>query len=123
MLIGVLVAAVAATAGTPPADPSTTTARSLYVVTLDGFRLGARRLFGRTPIQVTSAFGRPDARAARTLRGRVATVERILAQPYSPAARTGRLVSADYPRTITWGISASTRWLQLSTDLDLEYRG
>jgi hypothetical protein len=185
-----LVALLAAGATSLAADAATAQADvSMHVVTLDGFRLGGRKLLGRTPIQITSSFGRPDARVARTVRGRVTSLDLrygattirfkrragdgrllswaarstdrllvgargtrllapwfgglgiqgalvrevggvdapegndwILRQPYSVATRTGMLVSGDYPRTITWGISGSTRWLQLATDLNVEYR-
>ena len=65
-----LLAAVAAwltalTAAAAPAAAPTAPARtSLHVVTLNGFQIGGRRFLGRTPSQVTSAFGKPSSRFA-----------------------------------------------------------
>jgi hypothetical protein len=58
-----LVAAALAVVQAAPARTATPS-RSLHVVSLSDFRIGARRFLGRTPIQITSAFGKPDARIA-----------------------------------------------------------
>jgi hypothetical protein len=71
--LGALVAAAAALA--VPAAAATYPARSLHVVSLDDFRIGARAFLGRTPTQITSAFGRPDARTTRVIHGKVVTVQ------------------------------------------------
>jgi hypothetical protein len=63
----VLTFALAATAllGAQPAPARSAPApRSLHVVALGDFVIGGRRFLGRTPIQVTSAFGKPNARVA-----------------------------------------------------------
>jgi hypothetical protein len=59
LVVGALTAAEIAPAGTaaPPL-------RSLHVVSLPGFGIGGHRFLGRTPIQITSAFGKPSARIA-----------------------------------------------------------
>jgi hypothetical protein len=71
--LGALLAAAAALAA--PAAAATYPVRSLHVVSLDGFRIGGRAFLGRTPTQITSAFGRPDARTTRVIRGKVVTVQ------------------------------------------------
>jgi hypothetical protein len=48
--------AAAAGDGSPPPR------RSIHVVSLNDFTIGGRRFLGRTPIQVTSLFGKPSAR-------------------------------------------------------------
>lgn len=48
-----------------PAAPATAPSPgSLHVVSLNSFAIGGRRFLGRTPTQVTSAFGKPTARIA-----------------------------------------------------------
>jgi hypothetical protein len=70
---GALLAAAAALAA--PAAAATYPVRSLHVVSLSDFRIGARAFLGRTPTQITSAFGRPDARTTSVVRGKVVTVQ------------------------------------------------
>ena len=48
----------------PAATPAMPARTSLHVVTLNGFQIGGRRFLGRTPTQVTSAFGKPSSRYA-----------------------------------------------------------
>ena len=61
--LAALVAALVAAQATPAAAASPPP-RSLHVVSLGNFLIGGRRFLGRTPTQVTAAFGRPDARIA-----------------------------------------------------------
>jgi hypothetical protein len=55
---------VLAAAPAPAATPNMPARTSLHVVTLNGFQIGGRRFLGRTPTQVTAAFGRPGSRYA-----------------------------------------------------------
>ena len=61
MLIALVIAASLVVLPTAPAatKPSRT---SLHVVSLASFTIGGRHFLGRTPAQVTAAFGRPSAR-------------------------------------------------------------
>jgi hypothetical protein len=62
MLIAVVVAAASLVA-LPTAAATTAPPRtSLHVVSLASFTIGGRHFLGRTPAQVTAAFGRPSAR-------------------------------------------------------------
>jgi hypothetical protein len=53
----VLATQSASAAPAPPPPP-----RSLHVASLMSFTIGGRHFLGRTPIQITSAFGKPSAR-------------------------------------------------------------
>jgi hypothetical protein len=66
LLLAALAASVSVVAAAPaPAGAPKPPARtSLHVVTLNGFQIGSRNFLGRTPTQVTSAFGRPSSRYA-----------------------------------------------------------
>jgi len=167
-----LVAAGAAGAATPAHPP-------LNVVSLGDPTIGGRLFLGRTPLQVTSAFGKPAARtttktratvryghwvisfkkrasdgkligyAAHATGGTITGIfgHTLLTPSYSRAqiaagvtaelgwVKDGNFnewiprdastyVGADFPRTITWGIDRhGVRWLNIETDLNLEFRG
>jgi hypothetical protein len=67
LILAALAAAVVSVLAAAPAPAATSAmpARtSLHVVTLNGFQIGGRRFLGRTPIHVTSAFGKPSSRFA-----------------------------------------------------------
>ena len=66
LLLAALAASLAAltAAPAPAATPKAPARTSLHVVTLNGFQIGGRRFLGRTPTQVTSAFGKPSSRFA-----------------------------------------------------------
>ena len=60
--IAIAVSALLAVPVAPAAPATAPSPRSLHVVSLSSFTIGGRRFLGRTPIQVTSAFGKPTAR-------------------------------------------------------------
>jgi hypothetical protein len=62
LALGVTTAVVATAVTASPAEAAPSR-RSIHVVSLNDFSIGGRRFLGRTPIQVTSAFGKPSARA------------------------------------------------------------
>ena len=151
----------------------------LTTVSVGDPTIAGHLFLGRTPVQVTSAFGKPAARtqtktaaalryghwtisfkkrvsdgkligyAARANGGTLTGVfgHRLLS-PTATAAQIKAAVAAeveyveggdfnewkpsgaasfvglDFPRTITWGIDKHhVRWLQVRTDLNLEFRG
>src|SRR5262245_33718980 len=170
VLVALGAAAVASAASTP---------LPLNVVSLGDPTIAGHLFLGRTPIQVTSAFGKPSARtqtktaatlryghwtisfkkrasdgkligyAARASGGTLTGVfgHRLLTPSYSRAQIKAAVsaeveylpdgdfnewmprgeasfVGLDFPRTITWGIDRhGVRWLNLTTDLNLEFRG
>jgi hypothetical protein len=170
LLVG-LVAVGAASAAAPKIP--------LSVVSLGDPTIAGHLFLGRTPLQVTSAFGKPSARtqtkttaslryghwtisfkkrasdgkligyAARASGGTITGIfgHRLLSPSASraqiKAAVTAEVeyvvdgnfnewmprgdasfVGLDFPRTISWGIDQhGIRWLQVQTDLNLEFRG
>ena len=60
--LGVIAVALISALVTAPAEAAPPR-RSIHVTSLNDFTIGGRRFLGRTPIQVTSAFGKPSARA------------------------------------------------------------
>jgi hypothetical protein len=63
-LVALGLAAVALTGAHSSAAATRPAARSLHVVALGDGLIGGRRFLGRTPAQVTAAFGKPAARTA-----------------------------------------------------------